>query len=467
MTRGQLPAQWVGRLLLVGAVAFWWAGVVVPRLISLVQPQWLAESDIPRSLNPGAEGSIANAVSATALATTALLALGSAAASHRRRAGWIEISGWTVLGLMTAGIAVEELAELKPALVSISNLLGHPALWPLVLGPVVVPFLVLMGIFVRRSLRAPSVRVPIVLGLCVWIFGLAHEMGHPYFLSGRAPGIGILLEETLEFCGTLLIGYGAAIALQGSMDRKRRVFAGRWRFPLVASVIAVVVLGGLVALFVFRAPVLDLRVGNRYHVSIPDQWTVVQEIRMPETPIGQIALRASLGRPFDGRSRAVAWRVRRGSESGEILREGRVDVWAHRQMQKLVIEMSPPLAEPEGEQVALQIVADVRPRVANSDFWHGLELRAVKGLASTGGLLWVNGEASWPDQSLEYVAYSAPEPTLTKLLAVGRTFISEWRWAVLAVSSAIGLTLIGFVPMALVAAALPTRPKRRGGASGA
>lgn len=465
MTRVQLPAQWAGRLLLVGAVAFWWAGVVVPRLISLVEPQWLAESDIPRSLNPGAEGSIANAVSATALATTALLALGSAVASHRRRDGRIAVSGWAVLGLMTLGIAVEEIVELKVRLVDVANRVSHPALWPLVLAPLILAFLALMAVFVRRSLRAPSVRVPIVLGLCAWILGLAHEMGHPYFLSGRAAGIGILLEETLEFCGTLLIGYGAAVALQGSMDRHRRVFAGRWRIPLAASAVTVVVLGGLVALFVFRAPVLDLRGVYRYNVSLPDQWSVVQEIRMPGTPIGQIGLRASLGRPFDGRSRSVGWRLLRGSESGEILREGRVDVWAYRGMHGVVIEISPPLAEPEGELVALQIVADVKPPAENSDFWHGLELRAVKGLASTDGLLWVNGVPSWSDQSLEYVAYSAPEPTLTKLQAVGRTFISEWRWAVLAVSSAIGLTLIGFVPTVLVAAALPTWPKRRSGAS--
>ena len=453
--------------MLVGVVAFWWGGVVVPRLINLVFPEWVLPHTFDWDLNPGREGSLANAVSAGTLATVALLALGNSATSLRRRDGRIAILGWMVLGLMTAGIAVEEVAELKPALVLISNRVGHPALWPLVLAPVVVPFLVLMGVFVRKSLRARAVRVPIVLGLFAWIFGLWHEMGHPYFLSGRASGIGILLEETLEFCGTLLIGYGAAVALQGSMDRERRVFGGRWRQPLVASAVAVIALGGLVVLFVFRAPIIDLRHAHALHVSLPDQWSVVQELRMPATPIGQIGLRVSLGRPFDGRSRSVGWRLIRGSESGEILREGRMRAVALDHLRVTMIEISPPLDEPEGERVSFQIVADVGPPATNDQFWHGLEIRAVKGAGFSGGQLWINGVPSWPDQSLEFVAYSAPEPTWTKLLAVWRTFTTDWKWAVLAVSLSGALTLIGFVPMVLIAAALPTRPSRRGGASGA
>lgn len=443
--------------MLVGVVAFWWAGVVVPRLVNLVFPEWALPRTFDWDLNPGREGSLANAVSAGTLATVALLALANALACARRRSGWLAIGGWTVLGVMTAGIAVEEVAELKPALVQISNRLGHPVLWPLVLAPVVVPFLVLMGVFVWRSLRARSVRVPIVLGLFAWIFGLWHEMGHPYFLAGRAPGIGILLEETLEFCGTLLIGYGAAMALHGSMDRDRPVFGGRWRIPLVASAAAVVALGGLVVLLVFRAPIIDLRQGHALHVSLPDQWSLVQEMRMPATPIGQIGIQVSLGRPFDGRSRSVGWRLIRGSESGEVLREGRMNAVAISSLSETTIDIVPPLDEPEGERVSFQIVADVGPPATNDQFWHGLEIRAVKGVEFPGGRIWINGVPSWPDQSLEFVAYSAPEPTWTKLQAVWRTFTTNWKWAVLAVSFSGALTLIGFVPMVLVAAALPTR----------
>ncbi len=457
VTRVQLPARWAGRLLLVGAVAFWWSVVVAPRLISLVRPDWVHPHDLPLWANPDSELSIANSVSAAALATTALLALGNTAASRRRRGGWIAFLGWTVLGLMTAGLAVEEIVDLKLWLVPIADDLGYPSLWPLVLTPVVVPFLVVMGVFVRRSLRARAVRVPIVLGLFAWLFGLAHEMGHPFFLSGRASPIGILLEETLEFCGTLLIGYGAAMALHGSMDRDRPVFGGRWRIPLVASAAAVVALGGLVVLLVFRAPIIDLRQGHALHVSLPDQWSLVQEMRMPATPIGQIGIQVSLGRPFDGRSRSVGWRLIRGSESGEVLREGRMKAVAISSLSETTIDIVPPLDEPEGERVSLQIVADVGPPATNDQFWHGLEIRAVKGVKFPGGRLWINGVPSWPDQSLEFVAYSAPEPTWTKLQAVWRTFTTHWKWAVLGVSFAGALTLIGFVPMVLVAAALPTR----------
>ena len=46
------PAGWAGRLLLLGAVGFWWGAVVVPNLISLAFPEWLSPDAIPRDLNP-------------------------------------------------------------------------------------------------------------------------------------------------------------------------------------------------------------------------------------------------------------------------------------------------------------------------------------------------------------------------------------------------------------------------------
>ena len=62
-------ARWAGRLLILGAVLFWWGGVVVPNLISLAFPAWLPTESIPRDLNPDIdwEGRLANRVSAIAL----------------------------------------------------------------------------------------------------------------------------------------------------------------------------------------------------------------------------------------------------------------------------------------------------------------------------------------------------------------------------------------------------------------
>ena len=34
-------AEWTGRVLLLGAVAFWWGLIVVPRLVSLAFPELL------------------------------------------------------------------------------------------------------------------------------------------------------------------------------------------------------------------------------------------------------------------------------------------------------------------------------------------------------------------------------------------------------------------------------------------
>ena len=45
-------AWWGGRVLLLGAVAYWWGTIVVPRLVSLVFPQWLPADAIPWHLDP-------------------------------------------------------------------------------------------------------------------------------------------------------------------------------------------------------------------------------------------------------------------------------------------------------------------------------------------------------------------------------------------------------------------------------
>ena len=57
-------AQWTSGVLLLGAVAFWWGLIVVPRLVSLAFPELLSPDTIPRHLNPDQEGTVANAVSA-------------------------------------------------------------------------------------------------------------------------------------------------------------------------------------------------------------------------------------------------------------------------------------------------------------------------------------------------------------------------------------------------------------------
>ena len=104
-------AWWGGRVLLLGAVAFWWGATVAPRLVSLVFPQWLPADAIPWHLDPDQDGSAANAVSAAALATAAFLAFATASKSRRQAAGWIAVGGWTTLAITTAFLAWEEIFD--------------------------------------------------------------------------------------------------------------------------------------------------------------------------------------------------------------------------------------------------------------------------------------------------------------------------------------------------------------------
>ena len=106
-------ARWAGRLLILGAVLFWWGGVVVPNLISLAFPAWLPPESIPRDLNPDIdwEGRLANRVSAAALLVLAVLAFSSAEASRRRSAGWVVIGGWTALAATAILLAWEEMSD--------------------------------------------------------------------------------------------------------------------------------------------------------------------------------------------------------------------------------------------------------------------------------------------------------------------------------------------------------------------
>ena len=104
-------AEWTGRLLLLGSVAFWWGGIVFPRLVGLASSSLVPLHDLPRQLDPEVDGSLANAFSAAALAMLAILACTSAVVSLRRARGWIAVGGWAVVSLTAALLAWDELSD--------------------------------------------------------------------------------------------------------------------------------------------------------------------------------------------------------------------------------------------------------------------------------------------------------------------------------------------------------------------
>ena len=348
----------------------------------------------------------------------------------------------------------EELAEFKRwgpiSLVDHAERLGFP--WPVLVSPLVVVFVLTMWVFVRKGVGARPARAPLVLGLACWVFVLLHEVLDPWLFARRALAIAYVVEETLEFSGTLLIGLSAAIALRGGRPPPYPVFGGRWRRSLVGSIAATAVLGGLAVAFLFRAPLVEALApyetrAGAFGLSLHRQEAVVQEFRMPATPVQNLRLLLS-NCELDARWGTVALRVTPLEASDRILAEGSAEVPAGDCPRWKDIELLPPLTAPEGQQLALQVAADIEP---------GAELRvgATKGDRYTDGRLWINGALAWPDQNLEFVAYGAPEPTRSKLLALWHLATSDRRWLLVVADLAVALTVITLIPILLVASVRP------------
>ena len=468
-------AERTGRVLLLGAVAFWWGLIVVPRLVSLAFPELLSLDAIPRHLDPDKEGTVANAVSAASLLIVALLAFVMVRQAHHARSYWITTGGWTVLAVTAAYLAWEELSEfhvsgtrdLGDVILGSSNL---PWLWPVVLSPLIVAFVLAMAVFVSKgfpstgsagSWQASSgreVRALLILGLTAWLLVVAYEVSYPFVFQTRAAMLAGLLEETLEFGGTLLIGLSAAIALRGPLPLSGMV-GGRGRFPLSVwwmasiAITACVVALGVIVPSLNRAPFADARtltIEGNFYTRLIDEHSLVQELGALPAPPARVDLRVA-NRDPQGRPGIMLWRVMEAGEGGlgRILREGRMEVPAGERPEWLSIDF-PPLTYIEGQRLTIQLVADVEPEAH-------LTVGATKTNRYEDGRLWVNGELTWPDQNIEFVIYGAPELTRSKLRTMWDIFTSDWRWPVLAAEVVIAMTLITFIPALLATASLRRR----------
>ena len=286
------------------------------------------------------------------------------------------------------------------------------------------------------------------------MFALVQEAIGRWMPTGGAVALGYVLEETAEFSGTLLIGLSAAVVLRKGRPPPCPLFGGRWRRSLVGSIAALAVLGGLAVVFLFRAPLVEALApytrAGAFGLSLHGQEAVVQEFRMPATPLQSVGLLLS-NCESGGRSGTIAVRVAPLEAPDRILAEGSVEVPVGDCPRWKNIALLPPLTAAEGRQLALQAAADVEP---------GAELRvgATKGDRYTDGRLWINGALAWPDQNLEFVAYSAPEPTLSKLVAIWRLLTTDPRWLLLAADLFVALTMITLIPILLAASARPRPP---------
>ncbi|MYD95237.1 MAG: hypothetical protein F4Y02_16475 [Chloroflexi bacterium] len=322
--------------------------------------------------------------------------------------------------------------------------------WPILVSPLVAAFVLLIWVFIFKALARHPARTPLKLGISCWVFALLHEAMDPWVFYGRARTLAYVLEETLEFSGTLLIGLSAATVLQLGCPSSFRLLGDRWRRSLVASAAGVFVLGGLVVVFLFRAPLVEglapyTRAGA-FAVSLRQQEALVQEFRMPATPVHSVWLPLA-NCDLSGDSGTVAVRFTALDAPERILSQGSVQVLPGDCPRWRDIELLPPLTAADGRHLALQVVADIEPGAE-------LQIGATKGNRYPDGRLWINGALAWPDQDLEFAAYGAPEPTRTKLAAIVGLATSDWRWPLLAVDVFIALTLITFIPVRLISVGL-------------
>lgn len=459
------PAGWAGRLLLLSAVVFWWGGVVVPNLVSLAFPGWLAPEAIPRDLNPDIdyEGRLANRVSTAALLVLGVLAMLAAISSRRRGEGRIVVGGWSVLSGTAFVLSWEETTEVHSTIVPAigSRLLGvdliasaGPYVWVLLVSPLIAAFAILMGIFWFRGMRTRSVRAPFALGLAAWLFALLCEAVTLAVFRGRASDLMLVMEETLEFGGTLLIAVSAAAALARSGRFDDAFSERRVKRMTIGSIIAVMTVGVLFVGLVYRVPLVDSRAtaGHAtYWVSLEDRQSLAQGFRMPAGSVSGLSVRLA-NRALERRSGMATWRVLDAIDArqGSVLREGRVEVPAGDLPAWIDIDV-PLLTAGEGRRLFLQVVADIGPAEA-------LRVGMVKGDRLEDGRLWVNGELTWPDQDLEFVAHGAAEPTRSKAQSLWQLVAYGWQWPVAVGTAAAALTVVTLIPILLVAAIWP-RPR--------
>ncbi len=447
------------RLLLLGALIFWWGGYVATHLFSLAFPELLPPWDPTLGrLDADNEGTIANSVSAAGLACVTGLALAAAAVSFRRSAGWIAVGGWAALALTTAALTFEELAEFKErGPISLFDQAGRVGLpWPVLVSPLVAIFVLAMWLFVRKGLGTRAVRAPLTLGIACWVFALVQEAIGRWMPTGGAVTLGYVLEETAEFSGTLLIGLGAVGVLRDGRPPPYPLFGGRWRRSLVGSMAALVILGSLALAFLFRAPLIEALApytrSGAFEVTLGRQEALVQEFRMPATPVQSLGL-LLFNCEWAGHGGAVSVRVTPLDTPDRTLAEGSIEVPVGDCPRWKTVELLPPLTAAEGQRLAAQVAVDVEPGAK-------LGVGLTKGDRYEDGRLWVNGELAWPDQNLEFVAYSAPEATLGKPAAIWRLLTTDTRWWLLAADLVIGLTAITLIPIVLVESVRPGPPGR-------
>ncbi len=428
------------------------------RLVSLAWPEWLPPESIEVWTDSNVEGGAANAWSAAALVAGSCLALWASARFQQPPMGWIGRAGWAVLGITMAVLAWAELSDSHSIGVGWAgsgvDLIARPQ-WHsggLTLTPLIPVFLLAMGGFVWKGVSNRAVRLPLLVGLLAWLVALLLDAGRSTLSSlDMAPPIASVAEEAMEVGGTLLIGMSAIIAVDPGAGSQ----VPAWHRLLVVSSVIAIGLGAFALAFVFRPPLVDAQLPPPSRIGVLNLrlaggGSLVQEFGVMHVPLSGVDVRISIHDPRRGAGHAI-WRIAdagRGDPQ-RFIAQGRIAVPANEWPRRVSIRF-PPLAEATERRLALQLVADVAPETV-------LRIGGTQTNRYPDGRLWLNNVVARPDYNLEFVAYGAPEPTFSKLGAIGHWLASDWRWPLLLAYLAVPFTLIIFVPVLLVAHAWPLR----------
>ena len=432
----------VGLLILMIAVVFWWGAVVGPMTLSLIFPQVTPWESIPTNLDPDQDGTLANTASALVLLMVAILACLNVIASNRRKLGRVVMGGWLLLSITAILLAAE---DFNASIIRRQHTIpigGYDVHWMLLASPFIAAFLVALAGFIKSDRLPGEVRALLALGTAAWLLSLLHDLVPDYinFRFAWITRMVILLEETLEVGGTILMGLGAVAALGIGYGCRLRMRHGIRL--LVGSSIVVVLAGSLVVGLLFRAPFADARARNfsdgMFYITLENGMNALQELQLPDIPIDSLDLKLD-NQDERGRSAIVLWRIFDESIEGEILREGRLEVESGEQGWNS-IEFDPPVSGASGRRLILQLVTETEPGLP-------VYLGATKANLHPGGRLWVNGEITYPDQDVEFVAFSAAELTRSKIHAIWLTFTSDWIWLIVFIDIGISLIIMTLIPL--------------------
>ncbi|MCY4113560.1 MAG: hypothetical protein OXG33_06435 [Chloroflexi bacterium] len=442
------PRPIPARGLLLVAVAFLWGLILVPRLFSIAFPEWLPVDVIRQlQLDPEQEGSLANAASAFTFAVAAILALANAVGSWRTASGGVVVGSWVAPAVVLGLLAWNEIADAHSTDLPVFG--AHLDQSPWALSLLSLPLIIALALgawaFARKALP-PESRRTFALGAAAVLAAIVIDGLHgPLLIRYRAPGLASITEETLEVSGALLIACSAAIAMRHRAAGARRSGGIRCRRLAAGAVAAVIVLGSLAFAFVFRVPIVNAHppanVG-KFELSLKRHESIVQGLHMPATPIGRIDLRVAVR---DGLG-DVGIRVFKIADGpARLLSHGSAKTPPADWPGRVSVDLFPPVAEPAGQRLALEVVGDVGPDAE-------LRMAMTRGDNRTDGRLQINGALAWPDTALDFVAYTAPEPTRSKLAALWWLVTSDWRWPALFAVLAVGLTLVTLTPAVLLVA---------------